>query len=415
MATTDAEAHALTARRYAKMRPLASSKSPVVLDGLPPGPRWPAIVQSIALLRSRHQFVPWAHRTYGDAFTMRILPQGRPIVLFTKPEQAREIFAGDPEVFHAGKGNAILGPMMGEHSLLLQDSSEHKRARKLLMPAFNGHALREYAALVTDVATAEGESWLPGESFSALQRMNRLTLEVILRVVFGVTDETRLAEMRPRVNKVVDISPAILFGYGMPQLQNFGPWKRSKDNAFELDALIYAEIRERRAASDLASRPDVLSRLIRVGTEGDDSDRLTDEELRDQLITLLLAGHETTATALAWALYEVGRSLAARAVARRCPRWGRRLARGSAQGVDAAAPGDPDGGADADEAGHRPRLRLPASARWGRRSSLPTRASTTTIRPRRSGPNASSRASPPPTPGSRSAAAYAVASAPASR
>ena len=308
MATTDAEAHALTARRYAKMRPLASSKSPVVLDGLPPGPRWPAIVQSIALLRFRHQFVPWAHRTYGDAFTMRILPQGRPIVLFTKPEQAREIFAGDPEVFHAGKGNAILGPMMGEHSLLLQDSSEHKRARKLLMPAFNGHALREYAALVTDVATAEVDSWLPGESFSALQRMNRLTLEVILRVVFGVTDEPRLAEMRPRVNKVVDISPAILFGYGMPRLQNFGPWKRSKDNAFELDALIYAEIRERRAASDLASRPDVLSRLIRVGTEGDDSDRLTDEELRDQLITLLLAGHETTATALAWALYEVGRS-----------------------------------------------------------------------------------------------------------
>lgn len=312
MATTDAEARALTARRYEKMRPLAGSKNPVVLEGLPPGPRWPAIVQSIGLLRFRHQFVPWAHRRYGDAFTVRILPQGRPLVLFTRPEHAREIFAGDPEVSHAGKANAILGPMMGEHSLLLQDSSEHKRARKLLMPAFNGHALREYAALVTDVATAEVGSWLPGESFSALQRMNRLTLEVILRVVFGVTDESRLAEMRPRVNKVVDISPAILFGYGMPRLQKVGPWKRAKDNAFELDALIYAEIRERRAAADLTERTDVLSRLIRVGTEGDDGaegvDRLTDEELRDQLVTLLLAGHETTATALAWALYELGRS-----------------------------------------------------------------------------------------------------------
>jgi cytochrome P450 len=256
--------------------------------------------------------VPWAHRRYGDAFTVRILPQGRPLVLFTRPEHAREIFAGDPEVFHAGKANAILGPMMGEHSLLLQDSSEHKRARKLLMPAFNGHALRAYAALVTDVATTEVDRWMPGESFSALQRMNRLTLEVILRVVFGVTDESRLNEMRPRVNKVVDISPAILFGYAMPPLQRIGPWKRAKDNAFELDALIYAEIRERRAAADLASRTDVLSRLIRVGTEGDDStegvDRLTDEELRDQLVTLLLAGHETTATALAWALYELGRS-----------------------------------------------------------------------------------------------------------
>jgi hypothetical protein len=129
MATTDAEARALTARRYEKMRPLAGSKNPVVLDGLPPGPGWPAFIQSVGLLRFRHQFVPWAHRRYGDAFTVRILPQGRPLVLFTRPEHAREIFAGDPEVFHAGKANAILGPMMGEHSLLLQDSSEHKRAQ----------------------------------------------------------------------------------------------------------------------------------------------------------------------------------------------------------------------------------------------------------------------------------------------
>ena len=211
------------------MRPLAGSRSPVVLDGLPPGPGWPALIQSIGLLRFRHQFVPWAHRRYGDAFTVRILPQGRPLVLFTRPEHAREIFAGDPEVFHAGKANAILGPMMGEHSLLLQDSSEHKRARKLLMPAFNGHALREYAALVTDVATRGGRLVAGrGVVLAPSQRMNRLTLEVILRVVFGVTDESRLAEMRPRVNQVVDISPAILFGYGMPRLQKVGPWKRAK-------------------------------------------------------------------------------------------------------------------------------------------------------------------------------------------
>ena len=122
MATTDAEARALTARRFEKMRPLAGSEAPFDRDGLPPGPGWPALVQSIGLLRFRHQFVPWAHRRYGDAFTVRVLPHGRPIVLFTRPEHAREIFAGDPEVFHAGKGNAILGPMMGEHSLLLQDS-----------------------------------------------------------------------------------------------------------------------------------------------------------------------------------------------------------------------------------------------------------------------------------------------------
>jgi cytochrome P450 len=133
--------------------------------------------------------------------------------------------------------------------------------------------------------------------------MNALTLEVILRVVFGVTDETRLEQLRPCVNRTVNISPAVLLGWGYPRLQRFGPWRRTVDNAYRLDALIYAEIRERRQATDLAERPDVLSRLILVDDGGD---RLTDEELRDQLVTLLLAGHETTATALAWALHELG-------------------------------------------------------------------------------------------------------------
>ena len=134
--------------------------------------------------------------------------------------------------------------------------------------------------------------------------MNALTLEVILRVVFGVTDESRLARLRPRVTRIVTISPAILLGWGWPALQRFGPWKAQVENQRELDRLIYAEISERRLAPDLADRSDVLSRLIRMQ---DDGDALTDAELRDQLVTLLLAGHETTATALAWALYELGR------------------------------------------------------------------------------------------------------------
>jgi cytochrome P450 len=133
--------------------------------------------------------------------------------------------------------------------------------------------------------------------------MNALTLEVILRVVFGVTDESRLAQLRPCVNRTVNISPAVLLGWGYPWLQRFGPWRRTVANAYRLDGLMYAEIRERRRATDLAERPDVLSRLILVADGGD---RLTDEELRDQLVTLLLAGHETTATALAWALHELG-------------------------------------------------------------------------------------------------------------
>jgi len=310
MAVTD-DVSQLTAQRFGRNSFLGGDTvPPVVGKGLPPGPRWPAWAQSVALLRFRHWFHPYLHKKYGDVFTIRLLPGGRPLVMFTRPEHAKEIFAGDPEVFHAGKGNAILGPIMGEHSLLLQDSGEHKRARKLLMPAFNGHALRGYQSLVTDLARAEVDRWTPGTEFRSLERMNALTLEVILRVVFGVTDESRLAELRPRVNATVEVSPAVLLGWGYPWLQRFGVWKRTVENQYELDRLMYAEIRERRGAPDLAERTDVLSRLILTGADGGDAagpDQLGDTELRDQLVTLLLAGHETTATALSWALYEVGR------------------------------------------------------------------------------------------------------------
>jgi len=320
MATLDDDVSRITEARFARMRPFGGdSPQPVDESALPPGPRWPLLLQSAALLRFRHQFVPWAHPRYGDVFTVRILPRGRPLVLFTRPEHAKEIFAGDPEVFHAGKGNAILGPIMGEHSLLLQDGGEHRRARKLLMPAFNGHALRGYADLVTEVARAEVGSWRDGETFRSLDRMNRLTLEVILRVVFGVTDESRLAALRPRVNQTVDVGPSVLLGWGYPFLQRFGRWKATVDNAYELDRLMLAEIRGRREAPDLAERTDVLSQLIRVDDGGD---RLDDEELRDQLVTLLLAGHETTASALAWTLVELGQDPAQLERARTAAREG---------------------------------------------------------------------------------------------
>ena len=138
--------------------------------------------------------------------------------------------------------------------MLLQDGADHKRARALLMPAFNGQALRGYRSLVEEVAHDEVARWQPGQEFRALDRMNALTLEVILRVVFGVTDERRLARLRPCVNRTVDISPAVLLGWGYPRLQRFGPWKRTVANAYRLDELIYAEIRERRRAPDLDER-----------------------------------------------------------------------------------------------------------------------------------------------------------------
>ena len=169
--------------RFARMRPFGGrTPPPVDTTGLPPGPSWPPLAQSAGLLRFRHRFVPHLHRRYGDVFTVWLVPHGRPLVVFTRPEAIKEIFAGDPEVFHAGKGNAILGPIMGEHSLLLVDGAEHKRARKLLMPAFSGRALQGYQDLVTGVAKTEVGSWTPEQPFRSLDRMNALTLEVILRV-----------------------------------------------------------------------------------------------------------------------------------------------------------------------------------------------------------------------------------------
>ena len=299
-------ARELTQQRFERMTLVGGDDHPPVdTTGLPDGPTWPSFLQTVSLLRFRHWFHPYLHQKYGDTYTVRLMPKGRPLVFFTRPEHAKEIFAGDPEVFHAGKGNAILGPVMGEHSLLLQDGAEHKRARKLLMPAFNGHALRTYQGLVTDLARDEVAHWPHGQQFRSHDRMNVLTLEVILRVVFGVTDEARLAALRPRVNATVNVSPAVLLVWGIPALHRVGPWKKALQNQIELDELMYAEIRERRTAPDLAERTDVLSRLIREGEAT--GDRLQDIELRDQLVTLLLAGHETTATALAWALYELGR------------------------------------------------------------------------------------------------------------
>ncbi len=281
---------------------------------LPPGPRLPRWAQSVGALRFRHRFIPWVQRRHGDVFTLRLLPGNRPIVYFCRPDAIHDIFAGDPEVFHAGEANSILGPVMGEHSLLLVDGAEHRRARTLLVPAFSSRALRGYRDLVEGVAKTEVASWQPEVPFRSLDRMNDLTLQVIMRVVFGVTDEQRLARLRPLVRAVVDVNPAVLLGWALPPLRRVGMWRRAAESVRELDAEIYGLVADARTAPDLETRTDVLSRLIRADAEGD---RLSDAELRDQLVTLLLAGHETTATALAWALQEIGRDDHQLALARR--------------------------------------------------------------------------------------------------
>lgn len=273
--------------------------------GVPPGPRLPASVQTILYSRYRHRLFPLLRRRYGDAFALRLTAPPRHMVVICDPDDIREVFVASPEVAHAGKGNGIMGPALGMRSILLTDGDEHRRARRLLVPAFSGAALRGYEALVTDLARAEVVRWPRGPAFPVHRRMQAVTLEVILQVVFGVTDAAKLAALRPLVRTIADIGPITLLGLPFRALRGVDPWRRYARAQRELHELLQAEIVERRREGDLAERVDVLSHLLRATADEDDG--FTDGELRDQMVTLLLAGHETTATALAWSLHDLAR------------------------------------------------------------------------------------------------------------
>ncbi|GAA1640124.1 cytochrome P450 [Kribbella alba] len=267
---------------------------------LPPGPRLPTLVQTVLFASHRKTYFPKLRRRYGEVFTIRLVPSSRVVVVLSRPDHIREVFGTPPTVAHAGEGNTVLAPIMGDHSLLLLDDDDHVRMRRQLMPAFNGHALRSYTGMIADLARAEVESWPVGEPFRLHERMRTLTLEVILQVVFGVTDQDRLAQLRPLVEKVVSVRPVIMLGGFYPRLLRLPPWRTYLETQRQVDEILYDEIGARRNQQNLAERNDVLSRLLAAGT-------WSDVELRDQLVTLLLAGHETTATALAWAFHELAR------------------------------------------------------------------------------------------------------------
>ena len=213
------------------------------------------------------------------------------------------MFTGDPRIYHAGEGNRVLLPVPGEHSLLLLDERPHMEQRKLLLPPFHGERMQRYGELMAEIAAQEIESWPSGEPYRLSPRMQAITLEIILRTVFGLEHGERLERLRVELRRLLDLLtrphmllfPLVL---GPERLSHFGPFQGL--HAL-VDELIYAEIGERRKASDLDRREDILSMLLQARHESDGSP-MTDKEIRDELLTLLVAGHETTATALAWAV-----------------------------------------------------------------------------------------------------------------
>lgn len=290
-------------------------------NGVPPGPRLPGLIQALLALSAPAAVFPAAARRYGVPFTLELMPKGRTVVAVSDPAEVKDVFAGSPSVFHAGKGNELLRPLLGEHSLLLQDGDEHARARRLLAPAFGRREIDGYRTLVEEVTAQQLAGWPRSGRVRAHILLNQLTLEVILRVVFGVTDSARLDQMRPIVARAVDAGPVVMIGMGIAPLRRLRPWSRQVRDLATIHRFLGEEIAATRNDPALADRRDLLALLVRAsardverpgGTEGDGAEGggdtgLSDEEMRDQLMTLVAAGHETTATAMAWSMLELAR------------------------------------------------------------------------------------------------------------
>jgi cytochrome P450 len=269
----------------------------VSVDTLPPGPRLPVAVQTAAWMARPWDFMERCAARYGDTFTLRLAGE-RPWVMVSHPDAVKEVFTGPPELLHAGEGNRILLPVVGANSVLPLDDDAHGEQRRLLMPPFRGNQLASYAGTMTAVAQAEIARWPRGKPVRLHPRMQALTLEIILRAVFGLSEGERLHELRAELVQMLRATS----GMAGQLLLVLGPRRMRAELTRKLfgriDRLLYAEIDERRGAGHFDERGDVLSILLQARHV--DGRPLSDVEIRDELMTLLTAGHDTTATALSW-------------------------------------------------------------------------------------------------------------------
>ena len=268
---------------------------------LPPGPRTPGLVQGFRYARDPIGFFTRLQRRYGEIYTFTFPYFGR-VVYLSEPELVKAVFTGDPKVFHAGEANAtVLETSLGPSSVLTLDEAEHMRQRKVLLPPFHGERVRRYGELIRDITERDMETWPVGTPFAIRAHTQEITLAVILRAVFGVRGRERF----DRASRLVgDFASRANLLFQIPWLQRdfgrFSPEGRFRRAREALDGFLYEEIAARRAEPAGEERDDVLSLLLRA--EHEDGSPMTDRELRDELVTVLGAGHETTATGLAWAL-----------------------------------------------------------------------------------------------------------------
>jgi len=279
---------------------------------LPPGPPLPGWAQAALLLIFAPRFVAVCRRRYGSVFTLRIPSMGT-LVYLADPDDIKAVFAGNPSIFHAGEANSMLSGLVGENSVLVLDEDVHRDRRRLLMAPFHRDAVARQAAMIAEIAAANIAEWPVDTEFAVAPKMSQITLDVILQTMIGASDPARLAALRKLLPRLLKLGPWASLAVAKPSLQRHRPWRGLARRLQQADRLLYAEIAEHRADPGLAERNDLLAMLI-TATDGQGR-TMTDGELRDQLMTLLVAGHDTTATSLSWALERLTRHPAVLATA----------------------------------------------------------------------------------------------------
>ncbi len=271
---------------------------------LPPGPGAPPIIQGARFAFRPVGFFEECAARYGDAFTLRF-PIGPPFVFFSVPEAVREILTGGADDLHGGEATQILRPIVGGQSILLLDGIRHERARRLMLPPFHGDRMIAYGEVMRAATAAVIARWPFARPFPVQREMQQITLDVILRAVFGVREGATMTILRDKLVRLIGASmnPMWLWPRLQIDLGRHSPWGRFVRVRREVYVLLTAEIARRREHGDGDAATDVLSLLVAARDE--DGHAMCDEELLDEMMTLLLAGHETTATALSWTLYRI--------------------------------------------------------------------------------------------------------------